>query len=158
MRTLWLHWAHTDNPAQSPQVSILSLITPANCLLGFRGGTVVKNLPANAVDAKDAGSIPASGRSHSNILAQKILWKKACAWQATAHEVTKSWTRLRDWTRSHTSVFWVQGHTHSFQGFGCGYLCSGHYSAYHSLVKRGQWLVPETILVCLEKYSTVWWT
>ena len=31
--------------------------------LGFSTGTVVKNLPANAGDARDEGSIPGSGRS-----------------------------------------------------------------------------------------------
>ena len=47
---------------------------------GFPGGTVVKNLPANA---GDAGSIPVSGRSlkeemaiHSSILAWKMPWTK----------------------------------------------------------------------------------
>ena len=46
----------------------------------FPGGTVVKNLPANAGDVRDTGSIPGSGRSpgggnkatHSSILAWKI--------------------------------------------------------------------------------------
>ena len=31
--------------------------------MGFPGDTVVKNLPANAGDARDEGSIPGSGRS-----------------------------------------------------------------------------------------------
>ena len=31
--------------------------------MGFPGGSVVKNLPANAGDAGDMGSIPGSGRS-----------------------------------------------------------------------------------------------
>ena len=31
---------------------------------GLPGGTVVKNLPANAGDAGDRGSIPGSGRFH----------------------------------------------------------------------------------------------
>ena len=42
---------------------------------------LVKNLPSNAGDAKDPGSIPGSGRSsgegngnHSHILAWKISW------------------------------------------------------------------------------------
>ena len=42
---------------------------------------MVKNLPANAGDARDAGSIPGSGRSfgggngnHSSILAWEIPW------------------------------------------------------------------------------------
>ena len=30
--------------------------------MGFPGGTVVKNLPANAGDTRDAGLIPGSGR------------------------------------------------------------------------------------------------
>ena len=47
------------------------------------GGTVVKNLPANAGDAGDAGSIPGSETAlekemvmHSSILAWRIPWKE----------------------------------------------------------------------------------
>ena len=39
-----------------------SLITTHHSF-GFPGGTVVKNLPANAGDPRDTGSIPGSGRS-----------------------------------------------------------------------------------------------
>ena len=46
-----------------------------------RGALVVKNLPANAGDMRDVGSIPGSGRSpeggmatHSSILAWRIPW------------------------------------------------------------------------------------
>ena len=35
----------------------------AEANMGFPGGTVVKNQPANAGDARDTGSIPGSGRS-----------------------------------------------------------------------------------------------
>ena len=49
--------------------------------MGFPGGTVVKNPPANAGDAGDVSSIPGSGRSleeemttHSSIPAGKIPW------------------------------------------------------------------------------------
>ena len=49
----------------------------------FPGGAVVKNLPANAGDAKDAGLIPGSRRSPgvgngtlSSVFAWKILWTK----------------------------------------------------------------------------------
>ena len=45
---------------------------------GFPSGSVVKNLPANA---RDAGSIPGSGRSpgignepHSSVLAWEVSW------------------------------------------------------------------------------------
>ena len=46
-------------------------------ITGFPGGTVVKNLPANAGDARDMGSIPGSGRSpgggHDNLLQYSCL-------------------------------------------------------------------------------------
>ena len=60
--------------------------------MGFPGGSVVKNPPANA---GDAGSIPASGRSpgggHGNPLQYSCLENsmKRGAWRATVHEVTK---------------------------------------------------------------------
>ena len=44
------------------QVSTTSLQVSTN-RLGFPGGSVAKNMPASAEDAKDAGSIPGSGRS-----------------------------------------------------------------------------------------------
>ena len=49
--------------------------------MGFPGGAVVKNLPANAGDAGNAGFIPGLGRSpgvgngnHSSILSWRIPW------------------------------------------------------------------------------------
>ena len=49
--------------------------------MGFPGGAVVKNPPANAGDTEDSGSITGSGRPpegghgiHSSILARKIPW------------------------------------------------------------------------------------
>ena len=60
--------------------------------MGFPGGSVVKNPPANA---GDAGSIPASGRSpgggHGNPFQYSCLKNsmKRGAWRATVHEVTK---------------------------------------------------------------------
>ena len=46
---------------------------------GFLGGTVVKNPPVNAGEARDTGSIPGLGRSpgggtHFSIPAWKIPW------------------------------------------------------------------------------------
>ena len=40
-------------------VNTASMVSPR----GFPGGLVAKNLPANAGDIRDAGSIPGSGRS-----------------------------------------------------------------------------------------------
>ena len=52
-------------------------------IMGFPGGTVVKNLPANAGDSGDMGLISGSGRSleeematHSNVLARKVPWSE----------------------------------------------------------------------------------
>ena len=60
---------------------------------------VVKNLPANAGDARDVCLIPGSGRSgggHGNPLQDSCLENPTDRrdWQATDHGVTKSWTRL----------------------------------------------------------------
>ena len=65
---------------------------------------VVKNLTSNAGDARDVGSIPKSERStgggNDNLLQYSCLENPMDrgAWWATVHRVTKSWTRLSDWT------------------------------------------------------------
>ena len=41
----------------------LMIICLPHCILAFLGSTMVKNLPAGEEDARDAGSIPGSGRS-----------------------------------------------------------------------------------------------
>ena len=62
---------------------------------------VVKNSPANAGDIRDKGSIPGSGRSpgegHGNPLQYSCLENSMdrAVWQATAHRVAKSQTRLK---------------------------------------------------------------
>ena len=66
--------------------------------MGFPGGAVVKNLPANAREARDAGSISGSGKSpgvrNGNPLQYSSLKNSMDrgAWWATAHRVTKSRT------------------------------------------------------------------
>ena len=62
---------------------------------------VVKNLPANAGDIRDAGLIPELGRSpgrgHSNSLQYSCLENPMDrgAWRATVHRVINSWTQLK---------------------------------------------------------------
>ena len=69
---------------------------------GFPGGTEVKNLPANAGDSGDSGSIPESGRSpgvrNGNPLQYSCLENPMDrgAWWATVPGVAKSRTRLSD--------------------------------------------------------------
>ena len=66
---------------------------------------MVENLPANAGDARDVGSIPRSGRSpgggNDNALQYSCLENPMDrgAWQAIVHGVAKSRTRLSDWSR-----------------------------------------------------------
>ena len=63
---------------------------------GLPGGSVVKNLPANAGDMGDAGSIPGSGRSpgggNGNPLQYSCLEHPMDrgAWRAIVHRVAKS--------------------------------------------------------------------
>ena len=67
--------------------------------MGFPGGSVVKNLPANAGDAisiSGLGRCPGGG--HGNPLQYSCLetLMDRGAWWATVHRVTKSQTQLRD--------------------------------------------------------------
>ena len=73
---------------------------------------MVKNLPANAGDIRDAGSIPGSGRSpgggHGNPLQYSSLENSTDreAWQAIVHWAAKSWTRLKRLsTAQHTYIY-----------------------------------------------------
>jgi len=65
---------------------------------GFPGGSVVKNLPANAGDIRDMDLMPGSGRSpgggHDNPFQYSCLENPMDrgAWRATVHGVTKSRT------------------------------------------------------------------
>ena len=67
---------------------------------GFPGGPVVKNPPASAGDARDAGSIPGSGKSpgieNGNPLQYSCLENSTerGTWWTTVHGVTKSSSRL----------------------------------------------------------------
>ena len=64
---------------------------------------MIKHVPANAGDARDAGSTPGSGRSHGVGNGNPLQY--AClespmdrgAWQAAVHGVTESRTRLSDY-------------------------------------------------------------
>ena len=75
--------------------------------MGFPGGAVVKNPPANAEDVRDMGSIPGLGRSpregNDNPLQYSCLENPMDrrAWWATVHGVTQSWTWLSDLTHFH---------------------------------------------------------
>ena len=62
---------------------------------------VVKNLPANAEDVRDVGSIPGSGRSPGEGNGYPLQYSclenpmDRVAWRATVHRVAKSQTQLK---------------------------------------------------------------
>ena len=62
---------------------------------------VAKNLPANAADIRDLGSVPglgiSSGGGHGSPLQYSCLESPLDrgTWRATVHRVAKSWTRLK---------------------------------------------------------------
>ena len=68
-------------------------------LIGFPGGSVVKNPPANS---GDASSIPKSERSPGEGTGNPLQYsclgnlKDRGAWQARVHRVSKCWTQLRE--------------------------------------------------------------
>ena len=72
-------------------------------------GKVVKNLPANAVFARDAGLSPGSGKSlgegNGNPLHYSCLRNpmEGGNWQATVHGIAKHWTQLSDWAYTQSS-------------------------------------------------------
>ena len=64
--------------------------------MGFPGGTVVKNMPANAGDTRDVGSIPGLGRSPGGGNGNRLQYfcmgnsMDRGAWRATVPGVTES--------------------------------------------------------------------
>ena len=94
-------WAAIYGVSQS-QTQLKRLSSNSNSsirYIGFPGGSVVKNPPANA---GDAGLIPGSGRSPGELNGNPLQY--SClgnpidrgAWQATDHRVAKSQTQLGD--------------------------------------------------------------
>ena len=70
-------------------------------IVGFPGGSVVNNLPANSGDAGDVGSVPGLGRypgeemaAGSSILPGKSHGQRD--WRGTAHGAAQNQTGLSD--------------------------------------------------------------
>ena len=93
-------WAHVR------QSNIRNWLTSANFVqiwqcVGFPGGSMVMNLPANAGATGDMHSVPGSGRSPGGRNGSPLQY--SClensmdreAWRAAVYGVMKSWTRQR---------------------------------------------------------------
>ena len=80
---------------------ICSFCSELRSLVGFPGGIVVKNLPANAGGTRNTGSITGLGRApevaNGNPLQYSCLGNPLHrgSWRATVHGVTESRTRLK---------------------------------------------------------------
>ena len=91
---------------------------------------VVKNLPANGGDTRDAGLISGLGRSPGGGCGNPLQYSglenpmDREAWRATIHGVTKSPTQLNDFTSLHggkkhrhpQELVWVQFQTPALEG------------------------------------------
>ena len=78
---------------ESRSTVLPALPSSSIALCGFPDGSMVKNMPANAGDTRDAGSVPVSGRSpeegNDNLLQYSYLENamgKGASW-ATVHGV-----------------------------------------------------------------------
>ena len=75
--------------------------TQVACVWASQVLLAVKNLPANAGDVRDLGSIPWLGRSpgeENGNPHQYSCWENPIdrgAWWVMVHRVSKSWTRLK---------------------------------------------------------------
>ena len=80
-----------------------------NVNMGFPGGTLVRNLLANAGDSSEAGWTPRSGKppgvGHGKLLQYSCLENSMDrgTWWVTVHGVTKSQTQLSDWI----NFYWI---------------------------------------------------
>ena len=83
-------------------------------LMGFPGGSGIKNLPANAGGARDVASIPGSGRSfrrgNGNPLQHSCLGNSVDrgAWWATVQGGAKSQTWLSDCAHTYWRISTVE--------------------------------------------------
>ena len=135
------------------RVTVIRLNFPFLCTLsikdlGFPNGPVVKNLPANAEDAKDAALIPGWERSPG--IGNSYLLQYPClensldrgTWWATAHGVTKSWTQLS--THMHARTKDLSCHLPASPSLAVGFLSFCHYAKpatdRHRLQRRKYWL------------------
>ena len=114
------------------------------CLGIFPSGTMVKNLPANAGDARDVGLIPGSRRSpgegNGNPLQYSCLGNcmDRGAWWATVHRVAHSWTRLNNWAHTCIDIYM----TLMLSAFLSQFWCTLYFSSLQSK-KHTAWLFHE---------------
>ena len=84
---------------------------------------ILKNLPANVGDIRDAGLIHGSGRSpggeHGNPLQYACLENpmERGTWPAIVHRVTKSWTQMKQLSMHAYPAIWITEQSVPFTSF-----------------------------------------
>ena len=102
-------WSHQVENFSLLTFSLLIFCMLVQTYLGFPGGSVVKNPPATAGEARDVGSIPGlrrfPGGGHSNPLQYSCLENlmDRRAWRATVYGFAK--TEVTEHMHRHISVF-----------------------------------------------------
>ena len=77
---------------------------PSSFVMAFPGGSLFKNVPANAGEANSIKKLRRSpGEGNGNPLPYSCLRNPMDrgAWRATIYGVIKSWTQLSNWTHTH---------------------------------------------------------
>ena len=100
-------WKKSQSMQPTLLLSYLKKFPQPSQPVGFPWGSGVKNLPANAGDARDEGLIPGSGRSPEGGNGKRLLCLGNPVdrgdWWATVHGVSKNQTRLSDWVHTHVA-------------------------------------------------------
>ena len=87
--------------------------------IGFPDGTVVKNLPANAGDARDAGSILGSGRSPGRGNDNLLQYSCLVGYSLWGHKESDTSEQLTTHTHTHARTHaHTHTHTHTCSGVG----------------------------------------
>ena len=108
---------------------------------------MIKNLPANAGDAGDAGSIPGGENDNPLQYSCEENSMDRGAWWATVHGVSKSGTRLSD---SACMPTMLDGQCSKNFSYVCSFNCSNnltrHLNTISSSIWRRKWLLTPVFL------------
>ena len=125
-------------------------IKPLKWFLISSGDAVVNNLPAEAGDAGDVGSIPGSGRFPGDGNGNPLQYSyqgnpmDRGTWRATVHGIANSWIQLSEHTHKKHTV--VEIYCHRWRTLCCNTdgedLCwSGNHSArYINCIQKYLWM------------------
>ena len=152
-----MHWSHL--PLRTKYYTWFSPAIRGSYSLthykGVPGGSVIKNVPANAGAAGNAGSVPRLGRppGEGNDNALQYFCRENSmdrgAWWATVHGVTENWTRLSDWVLTHYKVT-ASAELVNFESLPLVYIQSGYCKPLASYPSTDQYRTLFSMCFCLK--------